>query len=168
MNESFASPILLSMMACRAMTLQVQASTNLGRLWGARKVFNARSKSTNLFRTFKRGEASAQRFSWQSKGVLPYTNERMGERQSRRPVNERKTRQSGFGTLSMQKAVKTMTVFTAFEMPGNQTTLYPASCTALTSTASSTGAFRVTFTVPAVWLATAESTWGMASNACFT
>ena len=161
-------PILLSMMACRAMTLQVQASTNLGRLWGARKVFKAKSKSTNLFRTFKRGEASAQRFSWQSKGVLPYTNERMGERQSRRPVNERKTRQSGFGTLSMQKAVKTMTVFTAFEMPGNQTTLYPASCTALTSTASSTGAFRVTFTVPAVWLATAESTWGMASNACFT
>ena len=160
-------PILLSMMACRAMALRGSGIDKPRAALRARKVFKAKSKSTNLFRTFKRGEASAQRFSWQSKGVLPYTNGWENDK-AVRPVNERKTRQSGFGTLSMPKAVKAMTVFTAFEMSDYQTTLYPASCTALASTASSTGAFRVTFTVPAVWLATAESTWGMASNACFT
>ena len=167
-NDSFASLILLFMMACRAMALQVQALTNLGRRWGL-----ARSSTLDRNRRISSGRSNGAKplhsdFRGNPKEYFPTRTNGWENDKAVRPVNERKTRQSGFGTLSMPKAVKAMTVFTAFEMSDNQTTLYPASCTALTSTASSTGAFRVTFTVPAVWLATAESTWGRASNACFT
>ena len=88
-------------------------------------------KPASPFGAFKRGEAPVRRFSKQSEGLLPYTNERPGERRSRstseRVQNSTKWLCHFVDTLSVSCWVRKQDTLFSFTVPWDKSRCRAAS-----------------------------------------